>query len=200
MEGHSRWRHFLWMLPFFILGVAIPVWFFGFSGDGPPTLPDNSFRPERMTTAPAPAPYPNSDGYKSPGYPGPEYGEPAAGGGRSGIVSFARGLFENVVDTYVSPNLSPLAIKLGFLGVLFLGGFIVLRLMLALVTGAVGGFVSFLVHKAAGPMFVGFMAVGSTWGIHQTIADQFGMQWAATTVSLTAAVATLFALAGVKLR
>jgi uncharacterized membrane protein len=49
-------------------------------------------------------------------------------------------------------------------------------------------------------MFMGFMAVGSTWGIHQTIAQQFGMTWAAATVSITAAVATLFALAGVKLR
>ena len=79
-------------------------------------------------------------------------------------------------------------------------GFIALRLVLAIVAGTVGSFLAFLVHKAAGPMFMGFLAVGSTWGIHQTIAEQFGMQWAATTVSLTAAVATLFALAGVKVR
>ena len=49
-------------------------------------------------------------------------------------------------------------------------------------------------------MFMGFLAVGSTWGIHQTVAEQFGMTWAAVTVAMTAAVATLFALTGVKLR
>jgi uncharacterized membrane protein len=49
-------------------------------------------------------------------------------------------------------------------------------------------------------MFMGFLAVGSTWGIHQTVADQFGLTWAATTVSITAAIATLFALAGVRIR
>jgi hypothetical protein len=58
----------------------------------------------------------------------------------------------------------------------------------------------FLAHKAAAPMFMGFLAVGSTWGIHQTIAQQLGMTWAAATVTLTAAIASLFSLAGVKLQ
>jgi hypothetical protein len=203
--GHSRWRHFLMMLPFFVIGVAIPVYFFGFSGDGPPQLPDDSFRPEAMAPAPAPG-NPSSDGYSSPdgqsdgAYRRSYDQQPTESRRGFGLVSFARGMFESVVDTYISPNLSPLTIKLGFLGALFVGGFLVLRVILAVISGTLGGIFSFLVHKAAGPMFVGFMAVGSTWGIHQTIADQFGMTWAATTVSLTAAVATLFALAGVKLR
>lgn len=186
--GGSRWRHFLLMLPFFLIGVAIPVYFFGFSGDGPPQMPQT-----QRTFNPAPA-MPADGGYESPD------GESAGSPGGSGLVAFARGMFENVVDTYVSPNLSPLTIKLGLLGALFLGGFLALRILLAMISGAVSGVVSFLIHKAAGPMFMGFLAVGSTWGIHQTIAEQFGMQWAATTVSLTAAIATLFALAGVKVR
>ncbi len=186
--GHSRWRHFLLMLPFFLIGVAIPVWFFGFSGDGPPKMQVEE------TFSPAPAPSPDGS-YSSPGNTQRSYRmEPSA------VVGFARDTFESVVDNYISPNLSPWMIKLGFLGVLFIGGFIALRLVLAIVSGTVGSFLAFLVHKAAGPMFMGFLAVGSTWGIHQTIADQFGMQWAATTVSLTAAIAALFALAGVKIR
>ena len=192
--GGSRWRHFLLMLPFFLIGVAIPVYFFGFSGDGPPEMPQTQ---RTFNPAPSIAPSsPNDSGdYSSPsdGYGTPPDGPP-------GIVSFARGVFENVVDTYVSPNLSPLTIKLGFVAALFVGGFLALRILLAVVSGAVSGVVSFLVHKAAGPMFMGFLAVGSTWGIHQTIAEQFGISWAATTVSLTAAIATLFALAGVKVR
>ena len=185
--GQSRWRHFLLMLPFFLIGVAIPVYFFGFSGDGPPRMQTDSFNP-------APTAAPPSDG----GYPG-NY-QRSYRTERPGIVGFARDAFESVVDTYVSPNLSPWMIKLGFLVTLFLGGFVALRLALAVITGTLGGFFGFLVHKAAGPMFMGFLAVGSTWGIHQTIAEQFGMQWAAATVSLTAAVAALFALAGVRVR
>lgn len=187
--GHSRIRHFLMMLPFFIIGIAIPYYFFGFSGDGPPKLSVNeSFHPEAM------APAPSSDG-SSQTYPGsPNYRERQQ---RPSIVGFARDMFEGVVDRNVSPNMSPALIKIGFLAVLFVGGFIVLRMLLSFFFG---GVLSFLIHKAAGPMFMGFMAVGSTWGIHQTIAEQFGMEWAATTVSMTAAVATLFALAGVKLR
>jgi hypothetical protein len=181
--GHSRWRHFLLMLPFFLIGVAIPVYFFGFSGEGPPNMSmEESYVPP-PAAAPAPGVSPRSFRV-----------EP------SGLVGFARDTFEGVVDNYISPNLSPWMIKLGFLGVLFIGGFIALRLVLAIISGAVGGFLAFLIHKAAGPMFMGFLAVGSTWGIHQTIAEQFGMQWAATTVSITAAIATLFALAGVKIR
>jgi hypothetical protein len=193
--GHSRLRHFLMMLPFFIIGIAIPYYFFGFSGDGPFKFPDNSYHPPTTTMAPAPAP--GSDGYSPGGYPGsPDYGQEGTGRSSS-IVSFARGMFESVVDSYVSPNLSPMTIKIGFLIMLFVGGYIILRLLMLVVFG---GILSFLIHKAAGPMFMGFMAVGSTWGIHQTIADQYGMEWAATTVSLTAAVATLFALAGIKFR
>ena len=189
--GGSRWRHFLLMLPFFLIGVAIPVYFFGFSGDGPPQMPQT-----QRTFNPSMAPAPSDDG----GYTSPDDGIGGTPPGGPSLVTFARGMFENVVDTYVSPNLSPLTIKLGFLGALFIGGFLALRILLAIVSGAVSGVVSFLIHKAAGPMFMGFLAVGSTWGIHQTIAEQFGMQWAATTVSLTAAIATLFALAGVKVR
>jgi hypothetical protein len=188
--GNSRWRHFLLMLPFFLIGIAIPVYFFGFSGDGPPNLQTtDSYNP-----APTMAPPPADGSYSSPGYQRSSRGEPR------GIVGFARDAFETVVDSYVSPNLSPWVIKLGFLGALFIGGFIVLRLVLALVAGGLGGLFGFLVHKAAGPMFMGFLAVGSTWGIHQTIAEQFGMQWAAATVSITAAIAALFALAGVRVR
>lgn len=182
--GHSRWRHFLLMLPFFLVGVAIPVYFFGFSGDGSP-----------MQTTTAIAPAPPADG----SYPAPSY-ERSYRMERPGIVGFARDTFQHVVDTYVSPDLPPWMIKIGFVAALFVGGFIALRIVLAIIYGTLGGLIAFLVHKAAGPMFMGFLAVGSTWGIHQTIADQFGMQWAATTVSLTAAIAALFALAGVKVR
>ena len=186
--GHSRWRHFLLMLPFFLIGVAIPVYFFGFSGDGP------AMQTMDGPAAIAPAPAPDGSYYPAPSTQRSYRMEPSA------IVGFARETFQGVVDTYISPNLPPWMIKLGFLGVLFIGGFIALRLVLAIVAGTVGSFLAFLVHKAAGPIFMGFLAVGSTWGIHQTIAEQFGMQWAATTVSLTAAVATLFALDGVKVR
>jgi len=118
----------------------------------------------------------------------------------AGIVMFMRGIFEGFVDRYVSTNVSPASIMLvAFLG-LFGLMFVAVRVLLALVTGAIGGVLSFLIHKAAAPMFMGFLAVGSTWGIHQTVAQEFGMTWAATTVTLTAAVASLFALAGVKIR
>jgi hypothetical protein len=182
----SRWRHFLLMLPFFLIGVAIPVYFFGFSGDGPPAATSMS----EPSFAPAPGAAPE-DGQFSPRM---------RRGERFGVVAFARDLFERAVDSYVSPNVSPLTVKLGLLVVLFAVGYFVLRLVLALVTGALGGVFGFLIHKAAGPMFMGFLAVGSTWGIHQTVAQEFGMGWAAATVSITAAVATLFALAGVRVR
>ncbi len=190
--GHSRWRQFLLMLPFFLIGVAIPVYFFGFSGDGPPSMDST----ESFNPAPSMAPAPD-DGYSSPRYDRSYRG---GRGERRGIVGFARDAFESVVDRNVSQNLSPLMIKLGFLAVLFVGGFIALRIVIALIYGTLGGLMAFLVHKAAGPMFMGFLAVGSTWGIHQTIAEQFGMQWAAATVSITAAIAALFALAGVRVR
>ena len=191
--GSSRWTQFLLMLPAFLIGVALPVYFFGFSGDGPPTLPDNSYHPP---TAMAPAPTtPGGNGYTSP------YGDPNERVARPpGLVTFVRGLFESAVDSYVAPGLPPIVIKLGTLLLLFTGGFIVIRLLLGFLGATLGSMLGFLIHKAAGPLFMGFLAVGSTWGIHQTIAQQFGLQWAATTVSLTAAVATLFALAGVKIR
>jgi hypothetical protein len=171
------------MLPFFLIGIAIPVYFFGFNGDGPPKMEpaaDSSYSP---STVP-------SDGSRSFAPEAPP----------SEVVGVFRNSFDGIVDQYVSPNLSPLTIKLGTLAALFIAGFVVLRLILAVVTGALGSFFGFLVHKAAGPMFMGFLAVGSTWGIHQTIAQQFGLTWAAMTVSLTAAIAALFALAGVRIR
>ena len=182
MRKGSRWRHFLLMLPFFLIGVAIPVFFYGFSGDGPPEIvpASESFRPEPDAYSAQRSVEPNPDA--------------------DGVVSFSRSVFDRAVDRYVSPSLSPLVIKLGLLGILFVGGFFLVRVILALIAGALGGAFSFLVHKAAGPMFMGFLAVGSTWGIHQTVAQQFGMTWAAATVSITAAIATLFALAGVRVR
>ena len=111
-----------------------------------------------------------------------------------------RALFEGFVDRYISQSLSPATIKLGAFAIMFSLSFLLVRLLLAVIRGAAGNVVTFLVHKAAAPMFMGFLAVGSTWGIHQTIAEEFGMSWAATTVTLTAAIASLFALAGVKIR
>ena len=190
--GHSRWRHFMLMLPFFLIGVAIPVYFFGFSGDGPPNMQaTDTFNPQPSLAPPADESSPSQRTYRR------SYGDR---GDRPGVVGFARGVFKNVVDTYVSPGLPRWLIGIGFVAALFVGGFIVLRIVLALIYGTLGGLIAFLVHKAAAPMFMGFLAVGSTWSIHQTIADQFGMQWAATTVTLTAAVAALFALAGVRVR
>jgi len=185
----SRWRHFLLMLPFFLIGIAIPVYFFGFNGDGPPKMEpmSDTFSPAAPSAAPGEYSAPDGRSFAPQSQP-------------SGVVAVFRNSFDSVVDTYVSPNLSPLMIKLGTLAALFVAGFVVLRLILAVVTGALGSFFGFLIHKAAGPMFMGFLAVGSTWGIHQTIAEQFGLTWAATTVSLTAAVAALFALAGVRIR
>jgi len=197
----SRLRQFLVMLPFFLVGVGLPVYFYGFSGDGPPNLTPERYSPV-TTMAPAPAPVvPSSpdDPFAQSTQPGADvasrsYQRPA------GIVMFMRGIFEGFVDRYVSSDVSPASIMLvAFLG-LFGLMFVAVRVLLALVTGAVGGVLSFLIHKAAAPMFMGFLAVGSTWGIHQTVAQEFGMTWAATTVTLTAAVASLFALAGVKIR
>jgi hypothetical protein len=177
----SRWGHFLMMLPFFLIGIAIPVYFYGFSGDGPPELP-------RSTSTYNPTPEEPAEAVRRMAPP------------RDSIVGATRSMFENAVDTYISPTLSPLTIKLGLLAALFFGGFLVVRVVLHLITGTLGAIGSFLIHKAAGPMFMGFLAVGSTWGIHQTVADQFGLNWAAATVSITAAIAALFALAGVRVR
>jgi hypothetical protein len=181
----SRLRHFLLMLPFFLIGIALPVYFYGFSGDGPIQTTQDTFSPA----------------------PAGESGESAIpsarrfdGTSRFGIVALVRDAFEGIVSTYVSPDVSPLMIKLGTIAVLFVGGFVLLRVVIAIISGTLGSVIGFLIHKAAAPMFMGFLAVGSTWGIHQTVAEQFGLSWAATSVTITAAIATLFALAGVRVR
>lgn len=174
----SRLRHFLLMLPFFLIGIALPVYFYGFSGDGPVV-------PAQETFSPSAIPGERSfDGQSN----------------RFGVVAFVRNAFDGIVDTYVSPEISPLIIKLGTLALLFVGGFIFLRVVIGIISGTLGSVIGFLIHKAAAPMFMGFLAVGSTWGIHQTVAEQFGLSWAATSVSITAAIATLFALAGVRIK
>lgn len=198
----SRLRQFLVMLPFFLVGVGLPVYFYGFSGDGPPNLTPERYSPV-TTMAPAPvAPAPAGDPYAQSGDQAPAGGVVTTSGYQrpAGIVMFMRGIFESFVDRYVSSNVSPASIMLVAFLALFGLTFVAVRVLLALVTGTIGGVLSFLIHKAAAPMFMGFLAVGSTWGIHQTVAQEFGMTWAATTVTLTAAVASLFALAGIKIR
>jgi hypothetical protein len=198
--GSSRIRHFLLMLPFFLVGIAIPVFLYGFSGDGPPDLTPERYSPVTRF-APAPAPVVPPEGGGSGQYaPSPDGGQYAAARKAPAVVTFMRALFEGFVDRYISQSLSPATIKLGAFAIMFSLSFLLVRLLLAVIRGAAGNVVTFLVHKAAAPMFMGFLAVGSTWGIHQTIAEEFGMSWAATTVTLTAAIASLFALAGVKIR
>jgi hypothetical protein len=199
-ESPSRLRQFLVMLPFFLVGVGLPVYFYGFSGDGPPDLTPARYSPV-TTMAPAPAPVAPDGTYVQPAGPGQPGDDASQSYGRPpGIVMFMRGIFEGFVDRYVSNNVSPASIMLVSFLALFGLMFVAVRVLLALVTGTIGGVLSFLIHRAAAPMFMGFLAVGSTWGIHQTVAQEFGMTWAATTVTLTAAVASLFALAGVKIR
>jgi hypothetical protein len=182
----SRVRQFLLMLPFFLIGIALPVYFYGFSGDGPiqVTPVQETFSPAAPAAEPGAPDTRSLDGQTQ----------------RFGVVAFVRNTFEGVVNTYVSPDVSPLMIKLGMLALLFVAGFLVLRVVIGVVSGTLGSVIGFLIHKAAGPMFVGFLAVGSTWGIHETVFRELGMAWAATTVSITAAIATLFALAGVRVR
>lgn len=170
----SRWTHFLMMLPFFLIGISIPVYFYGFSGDGPEAAPTSSYESQDRRYGPS-----SHD---------------------DGIVRATRDAFDAPAQDYRDRGGSPLLIKLGLLGGLFIVGFFIVRILLQVVTGAMGTIGNFLIHKAAGPMFMGFLAVGSTWGIHQTVADQFGMTWAAATIAVTAAIATLFALAGVRIR
>jgi hypothetical protein len=169
-SSSSRWGQFLMMLPFFLIGIAIPVYFYGFSGDGPAVSPTSAVESQDRRFGPR-----SRD---------------------SGIVNATRDAFDRPAREYGDRGGSPLLVKLGILGALFVAGFFVIRILLS----AFAGVGSFLVHKAAGPMFMGFLAVGSTWGIHQTVADQFGMTWAAATIAITAAIATLFALAGVRIR
>ncbi len=185
----SRLRQFLLMLPFFLIGIALPVYFYGFSGDGPlqATSVEETFSPAAPAAEPGEKALPSQRSFD---------GRPS----RFGVVAFVRNTFEGIVNTYVTPDVSPLMIKLGTLALLFVGGFVLLRVVIGVISGTLGSLIGFLIHKAAGPMFMGFLAVGSTWGIHQTVADQFGLTWAATTVSITAAIATLFALAGVRIR
>lgn len=173
-SGSSRWTHFLMMLPFFLIGIAIPVYFYGFSGDGPAVAPTSSIEAQDRSFAPAAR--------------------------DSGIVRAARDAFDRPSEDFGDGGGSPLLIKLGLLAGLFVAGFVVVRILLQVLTGIMGSIGNFLIHKAAGPMFMGFLSVGSTWGIHQTVADEFGMNWAAATIAITAAVATLFALAGVRVR
>lgn len=174
-SSSSRWGHFLMMLPFFLIGIAIPVYFYGFSGDGPPSVsPTSSIETQDRRFGPS-----SRD---------------------SGIATATRDAFDRPAREYGDRGGSPLLVKLGILGAIFVGGFFLIRILLGAFAGMAGAVGSFFVHKAAGPMFMGFLAVGSTWGIHQTVADQFGMTWAAATIAITAAVATLFALAGVRIR
>ena len=180
--GHAmshRWRNFLFMIPFFVIGIAIPVYYFGINGDGgaapPPSYssPSSDMRPSVLPQ------------------------------GRE-VVSASRDFFERTANRWETPHgPSQVSIQLLTLGGLFAAGYLALRIVLAGLSnfeGAARAGFGFVVHKALGPMFMGFLAVGSTWGIHQTVANQFGMTWAAVTVAMTAATATLFALAGVRLR
>ena len=182
----SRWRNFLIMLPFFLIGIAVPAYYYGFSGDGGAQVTAQDYAQPAPSAAPGDYPTPSSRSF-APSQP-------------LGVVAFVRDSFDAVANNLGSSSLSPLMIRLGALGALFVAGFVLLRIVIAVVTGALGSVIGFFVHKAAGPMFMGFLAVGSTWGIHQTIAQEFGLPWAATTVSLTAAIAALFALAGVQVR
>ena len=175
-----RLRNFLFMLPFFIIGIAIPIYYFGLSGD-------DGVSPAPSTSAAPPA----------------DYSPSTLTQGRA-VVGASRDLFDRTADEWVTPRgMSRMSIKMLLLGGLFALGYAIVRGLLAAVTSfesvAKAG-LGFLVHKAMGPMFMGFLAVGSTWGIHQTIAQTLGMTRAAVTVSMTAAVAALFALAGVRLR
>lgn len=180
-----RLRNFLLMLPFFLIGIAIPVYYYGWSGDQGSA--DSSY------SSPSPS-YDSNDRYRSQRDWGPR---------DRGVVHASRDFFDRTADSWAPRGYSRFGIKMGILAGLFVLGYLALRLVLAVVGGfegaakAAGGFV---VHKALGPMFMGFLAVGSTWGIHTTVAEQFGMTWAAVTVAVTAAVATLFALAGVRIR
>lgn len=203
--GSSRVRQFLLMLPFFLVGIAVPAFLYGFSGDGPPNLTQQRYSPLTKPQDPMPSAVPVGPARPAEVEPDDDTRPWDYAGRRSwdeppAAVGFARRVFEGIVDRYVSQSLSPATIKLGAFLVIFGLAFMLVRLLLAVIKGTVGNVMAFLVHKAAAPMFMGFLAVGSTWGIHQTIAAEFGMNWAATTVTLTAAIASLFALAGVKIR
>jgi hypothetical protein len=176
-----RLRNFLLMLPFFIIGIAIPVYYFGWSGDQ--GAADSS--------------------YSSPSYDTRSQDRPSLTPDDRGVVNASRDFFDRTADSWVPRGFSRLTVKVFILGALFALGFVAVRLILGFISGfggAAQAAFGFLVHKALGPMFMGFLAVGSTWGIHQTVAEQFGMTSAAITIAVTAAVATLFALAGWRVR
>jgi len=192
-ERSSRFWQVMLMLPFFIIGVAFPVFFYGFSGDGPPNLKGVPYSPVTpVVTAPT-----TTTSYADYRRLTPPPTDPDS---RSTLVETFRGFYDGFVDRFVSASFSPAAIKLVVFAFFFVTSVVLVRLLLVWAAARLGGFLMFLAHKAAAPMFMGFLAVGSTWGIHQTIAQQFGMTWAAATVTLTAAIASLFSLAGVKLQ
>lgn len=192
-ERPSRFWQVMLMLPFFIIGVAFPVYFYGFSGDGPPNLKTTPYSPVTPIFS-TPTSSPSYADYRRVTAPP---GDPE---NRSGLVEFFRSFYDGFVDRYVSASFSPVAIKLLVFVVFFVAAAVLVRFVLIWASARISGFLMFLAHKAAAPMFMGFLAVGSTWGIHQTIAQQLGMTWAAATVTLTAAIASLFSLAGVKLQ
>jgi len=190
-ERPSRFWQVMLMLPFFIIGVALPVYFHGFSGDGPPNLKATPYSPVTQIFS-APTSSPSYADYRRTVAP------PLDPENRSALVELFRGFYDGFVDRNVSASFSPVAIKLLVFAIFFITSAVLVRFLLVWASGKLGGFLMFLAHKAAAPMFMGFLAVGSTWGIHQTIAQQWGMTWAAATVTLTAAIASLFSLAGVR--
>ena len=114
----SRLRQFLVMLPFFLVGVGLPVYFYGFSGDGPPNLTPERYSPvTRMAPAPV-VPAPAGDPYAQSGDQAPGAVVTSSGYARPAvIVMFMRGIFEGFVDRYVSTDVSPASIMLvAFLG------------------------------------------------------------------------------------
>ena len=188
----SRFWQFALMLPFFIIGVALPVFFHGFSGDGPPNLKAQTYSPVAPIAAP-----PRSPSYSDYRRTAPAASDPA---NRSALVGVFRGFFDGFVDRFVSTNLSPTAIKTLVFCTYFLATLLLIRLALVLTAGVLAGVMLFLVHMAIVPLFVGFLAVGSSWGIHQTMALQFGINWLAAAASLMAGLASLISLAGVRVR
>jgi hypothetical protein len=91
-------------------------------------------------------------------------------------------------------------IKLVTLAALFIAGYLLLRGLVALSARLLGGGVGVFVHQAVSPVFLGFLAVASMWGIHQTLAQQYGTIWGAAILAVAVAAITLFALAGVRIR
>ena len=102
-----RWRNFLFMIPFFVIGIGIPVYYFGINGDGgaapPPSYssPSSDMRPSVLPQ------------------------------GRE-VVSASRDFFERTADRWETPHgPSRLSIQLLTLGGLFAAGYLALRIALA---------------------------------------------------------------------